>query len=88
VGALHGLMVFINAPTETEAENVSAYYSGHYKHDSLNIQALSDYRGKFLYFAVAAPGSFPDSNALALTGLKNRFMHCHLVSMLWLTMHL
>jgi hypothetical protein len=36
----------------------------------LNIKALSDYRDKFLYFAVAAPGSFPDSNALALTGLK------------------
>ena len=36
----------------------------------LNIQALSDYRGKFLYFAVAAPGSFPDSKALALTKLQ------------------
>jgi hypothetical protein len=37
----------------------------------LNVQAMSDYRGKFLYFAVAAPGSFPDSKALALTRLKN-----------------
>jgi hypothetical protein len=63
VGALDGLTVFIIAPTASEAENVLAYYSGHYKHDSLNVQALSDYRGKFLYFAVAAPGSFPDSNA-------------------------
>ena len=71
VGALDGLTVFVNAPTASEAENVLAYYSGHYKHDSLNVQALSDYRGKFLYFAVAAPGSFPDSNALALTRLKN-----------------
>ncbi len=64
--ALDGLTVFVNAPTASEAENVLAYYSGHYKHDSLNVQALSDYRGKFLYFAVAAPGSFPDSNALGL----------------------
>ena len=71
VGALDGLTVFVNAPTASEAENVLAYYSGHYKHDSLNVQALSDYRGKFLYFAVAAPGSFPDSYALALTRLKN-----------------
>jgi hypothetical protein len=71
VGALDGLTVFIKAPTASEAENVLAYYSGHYKHDSLNVQAMSDYRGKFLYFAVAAPGSFPDSKALALTRLKN-----------------
>jgi hypothetical protein len=59
VGALDGMTVFIKAPTAVEAENVLAYYSGHYKHDSLNVQALSDYRGKFLYFAVAAPGNFP-----------------------------
>ena len=71
VGALDGLTVFIKAPTASEAENVLTYYSGHYKHDSLNVQALSDYRGKFFYFAVAAPGSFPNSNALALTKLKN-----------------
>jgi hypothetical protein len=70
VGALDGMTVFIKAPTAVEAENVLAYYSGHYKHDSLNVQALSDYRGKFLYFAVAAPGSFPDSKALELTNLK------------------
>jgi DDE superfamily endonuclease len=70
VGALDGMTVFIKAPTALEAENVLAYYSGHYKHDSLNVQALSDYRGKFLYFAVAAPGSFPDANALSLTRLQ------------------
>jgi hypothetical protein len=71
VGALDGLTAFVSAPTASEAENVLAYYSGNYKHDSLNVQALSDCRGKFLYFAVAAPGSFPDSNALAFTRLKN-----------------
>ncbi|KAI2498388.1 nuclease [Fragilaria crotonensis] len=70
VGALDGMTIFIKAPTAAEAENVLAYYSGHYKHDSLNVQALSDYRGKFLYFAVAAPGSFPDSKALGLTKLQ------------------
>ena len=40
----------------SEPENVLAYYSGHYRHDSLNIQAMSNHCGKFLYFAVAAPG--------------------------------
>ena len=71
VGALDGLTVLIKAPTASEAENVLTDYSGHYKHDSLNVQTLSDYQGKSLYFADAAPGSFPDSNALALTKLKN-----------------
>ncbi len=70
VSALDSMTVFIKAPTAVEAENVLAYYSGYYKHDSLNVQALSDYRGKFVYFAVAAPGSFPDSKALELTNLK------------------
>jgi hypothetical protein len=71
VGALDGLTVLIKAPTASEAENVLTDYSGHCKHDSLNVQTLSDYQGKSLYFADAAPGSFPDSNALALTKLKN-----------------
>jgi hypothetical protein len=31
---------------------------------------MSNHRGKFLYFAVAAPGSFPDAKALALTRLQ------------------
>lgn len=39
VGALDGLTVFIKAPTASEAENVLAYYSGHYKHDSLNASS-------------------------------------------------
>jgi hypothetical protein len=37
VGALDGMTVFIKAPTAAEAENVLAYYSGHYKCDSLNV---------------------------------------------------
>ena len=70
VGALDGLTVLIKAPSAAEAENVLSYYSGHYKHDSLNVQAMSNHCGKFLYFAVAAPGSSPDASALALTRLQ------------------
>ena len=70
VGALDGLTALIKAPSSNEAENVLAFYSGHYKHDSLNVQAMSNHCGKFLYFAVAAPGSFPDAKALALTQLQ------------------
>jgi hypothetical protein len=37
VGALDGLKVFVHASTASEAKNVLAYYSGHYKHNSLNV---------------------------------------------------
>ena len=47
-----------------------AYFLGRYKHDSLVIQAMPNHCGKFLYFAVAALGSFPDAKALALTQLQ------------------
>ncbi|KAI2498843.1 nuclease [Fragilaria crotonensis] len=70
VGVLDGLTALVKAPSAKEADNVIAYYSGHYKHDSLNVQAMSNHCGKFLYFAVAAPGSFPDSKALAMTRLQ------------------
>ena len=36
----------------------------------MNVQVLPKYQGKFLYFAVAAPGSIPDSKALGLTKLQ------------------
>jgi hypothetical protein len=64
------LTVFINAPKASETENVLACYSGHYKHDSPNVQAMADHRGSFIYFAVAAPMGYPDANALSLTRLQ------------------
>jgi hypothetical protein len=70
VGVLDGLTALVKAPSAKEADNVVAYYSGHYKHDSLNVQAMSNHCGKFLYFAVAAPGILPDSKALASTRLQ------------------
>ena len=87
VGALDGLTVFVKAPSAAEAENVLAYYSGHYKHDSLNVQAMANHCGKFLYFAVAAPGSYPDANALALTGLQQWIDACPTDSIVLQTMH-
>jgi hypothetical protein len=70
VGELDGLTALVNAPPAKEADSVVAYYLGHYKHDSLTVQAMSNHCDKFLYVAVAAPGSFPDSKALALTRLQ------------------
>jgi hypothetical protein len=45
------------------ASNVKTYFSGHYQHHGFNIQAIVDHLGRFLFIAVAAPGSQPDVNA-------------------------
>jgi hypothetical protein len=41
VGELDGLTALVNAPPAKEADSVVAYYLGHYKHDSLTVQAMS-----------------------------------------------
>ncbi len=43
VVAVDRLTVFIKASFATEAENVLAFYSGHNKHDSLNVQAMLNF---------------------------------------------
>ena len=50
VGALDGLTVFIKAPSATETENAFAFYSGHNKHDSLNVQAMSNFHQRSLCY--------------------------------------
>ena len=57
VGVLDGLTVFIKAPSANETENVLAYYSGHYKHDSLNVQAMSNHVGNFSTLLLLRPGA-------------------------------
>jgi hypothetical protein len=43
--------------------------SGHYQRMGVNVQAVVDHYGRFLYVAVAAPGGQPDVNALARISL-------------------
>ena len=38
-------------------------FEGHYMDYGINVQGVSDEKGRFIYFAVAAPGSMHDSKA-------------------------
>ena len=76
VGALDRLTAFIKSPSATKTENALAYYPGHhYKHDSLNAQVMLNHVGKFLYFAVASPGRYPDDNDGFFVVEDNGCMH-------------
>ena len=46
--------------------NQQAYYSGHYQHHGLNVQAICDAHLRFLFFAVTGPGR--TSNLVAYEG--------------------
>ncbi|EGZ12290.1 hypothetical protein PHYSODRAFT_317433 [Phytophthora sojae] len=70
VGCVDGMLVRIITPTRKQAGgNVRAYFSGHYHHMGLNIQAACDHQCRFIYFAVAAPGGSSDLWAFARTKL-------------------
>lgn len=58
VGCVDGMLVKVMTPSRKEAGNVRAYFSGYYHHMDLNIQAACDHSCRFIFFAVAAPGSF------------------------------
>lgn len=68
VGAVDGFFCRTITPNKDEG-NTKSYYSGHYRHMGLNIQAVCDSNLKFIYFAVAAPGSTNDAEAIARLSL-------------------
>jgi hypothetical protein len=69
VGCVDGMLTKIATPTRQEAGNVRSYFSGHYYHMGLNIQAACDHSCRFIFFAVAAPGGSRNLWALARTQL-------------------
>jgi hypothetical protein len=54
-------------PPSSAVGNVISYFSGHYQRYGLNVQAIVDHLGGFLYIAATAPGSQPDINAPLLS---------------------
>jgi hypothetical protein len=56
VGALDGLLVKIVEPSNVT--NQRDYFSGHYQHMGINIQAMCDSKCRFIYVAVGGPGNF------------------------------
>lgn len=69
VGCLDGYLLRIYTPTKKEAGNVRSYFSGHYQCHGVNIQAICDAHCRFLFFAVASPGSVNDRDAVKETNL-------------------
>jgi hypothetical protein len=63
VGALDGWLCRIKVPTAKDTANIAAYFSGHYQHHGVNVQACCDARCKFTYLSVRSPGGTGDSRA-------------------------
>jgi DDE superfamily endonuclease len=72
IGAIDGYLLRIITPPKDQAGNVRSYYSGHYSCYGINIQAVCDHQSRFLFFAIAAPGSVNDREAVKETGLLEK----------------
>ena len=92
VGAIDGILIAIIQPNRNnkdtnEVINVCDFFSGHYKHLGINVQAVSDERLRFLCAGgVAMPGSQPDCSAYAVKSLKKKLSHYPQDFTLWATM--
>jgi hypothetical protein len=69
VGCIDGVLIRIKTPSASETGNVRSYFSGHCHTIGLNVQAVCDSKSRFIFFAVAAPGSSSDIRALRQTSL-------------------
>jgi len=68
VGCIDGYLAVTTRPSMADSEhNPGAFYSGHYGVYGLNVQSVCDYRSRFIFFAVAAPGKCADQLALERT---------------------
>jgi len=80
VGALDGILIKTKQPTRTETSHVTSFFSGHYRHYGINIQAMSDHKCRFIYFSAAAPGGSNDGVAhrdSSLPGLLDNLPFSH-----------
>lgn len=69
IGVIDGYLLRIYTPPKAQAGNVKSYFSGHYQCYGINIQAICDHNSRFLYFAIAAPGSVNDREAVKEAGI-------------------
>ena len=61
----------IDTPPSLVVGNVKSYFSGHYQHYGVNVQAVCDHLCHFTYFAFASPGSVNDRDAIKGTSLPS-----------------
>jgi hypothetical protein len=64
VYVVDGYLMWMTTPSKKEAGNVRSYFSGHYQHYGVNMQAACDHLCRFVFLAVAAPGVTGDRDAL------------------------
>jgi hypothetical protein len=70
VGCIDGYLAVTVRPSMADSEhNPGAFRSGHYSVYGLNVQAMCDYRSRFTFFAVAAPGKCANQVAFERTSL-------------------
>ena len=69
IGAIDGYLVAIDTPSQSDVGNVRSYFSGQYQKYGINIQAVCDHLCRFIFVAVAAPGSINDRDAIKETPL-------------------
>jgi hypothetical protein len=69
VGCLDALLLKIRTPSNKEAGNVKAFFSGHYQTYGINIQAVCDSKCCFISVCIAAPGGCNDIAAFRRTPL-------------------
>jgi len=63
-----GYLAEAQTPSRRFAGNVRSFFSGHYMHYGLNVQAFGDSIGRFQTFADAGTGSMDDQTAFEATG--------------------
>jgi DDE superfamily endonuclease len=71
IGLIDSYLLRIYTPTKAEAVNVRCFFSGHYQCYGINIQAICDHNCRFIFFALAAPGSTNNRDAVLETGIPN-----------------
>ena len=71
IGARDRYLVAINTPPSLVVGNVQSYFSGHYQHYRVNVQAVCNHLCHFTYFAFASPGSVYDHDAIKETSLPS-----------------
>ena len=72
IGAIDGYLIKIHTPTKESVGNVRSYFSGHYQCYGINMQGICDSYCRFIYVAVAAPGSSSDRQAVKDTNLLDK----------------
>ena len=70
-----GYLLHKEQPRKKMVGNQRQYYSGHYCKFGVNIQAACDHNSRFLYFALAGPGSMNDKTAIHHCAL-GRYIEC------------